>query len=120
MRTLQRFQSLKMIINMKVKHVTSLVISGLLLCGCAIQETAIETQERAVKESPILVIASDSLQVMRINSKIQSSYESILVGNTAREGDSFVLRLSEEQARELGVPEAVLRDYKAKLDKLNK
>ena len=105
---------------MKVKHITLLVISGLLLCGCAIQETAIETQERAVKESPILVIASDSLQVMRINSKIQSSYESILVGNTAREVDSFVLRLSEEQARELGVPKEVYRDYKARLDKLNK
>lgn len=104
---------------MKVKHITLLVISGLLLCGCAIQETAIETQERAVKESPILVIASDSLQVMRINSKIQSSFESILVGNTTREGNAFVLRLSEEQARELGVPEAVYRDYQVRLDKSN-
>ena len=105
---------------MKVKHITLLVISGLLLCGCAIQETAIETQERAVKESPTLVIASDSLQVMRINSKIQSSFESILVGNTTREGDAVVLRMSEEQARELGVPVSVYTDYKAILGKLNK
>lgn len=106
--------------NLHITLMSSIfILTVIAVYSCAIQEKAMDISESPLRESPVMVVTIDSLQAIRLNSVIQSSAEAVLVNLTIRDGNVFKLAISEEQAKELGIPLMLYKDYISQLNEIN-